>query len=98
MIAWLSSDGIGRARSAIMRAKCVEDLQVWQRAMDFWRAINAILDRPGLLRDRPLRDQLSDASDSIVSNIAEGFEQPSDRAFAKYLYTAKASTAETRTR
>ena len=32
------------------------------------------------------------------SNISEGFEQPTDRAFAKYLYTAKASTAEVRTR
>ena len=39
-----------------------------------------------------------DATDSILSNIAEGFEQPTDRAFAKYLYTSKASTAEVRKR
>jgi four helix bundle protein len=81
-----------------MRAKCVEDLQIWQRAMEFWKVINAILDRPRLASDRKLHDQLSDAADSIVSNIAEGFEQPTDRAFAAYLYTGKGSTAEARTR
>ena len=59
-----------------MKAKCVEDLQVWQRANEFWDAINAILDKPGLLRDRSLRDQISAAADSVVSNIREGFEQP----------------------
>jgi four helix bundle protein len=32
--------------------------------------------------------------DSILSNIAEGFEQPTDRSFAKSLYTSKASNAE----
>jgi len=81
-----------------MRAKSVQDLHVWQRAMEFWKAIDAILGRPRLSSDRKLHDQLSDAADSIVSNIAEGFEQPTDRAFAKYLYTAKGSTAEARTR
>ena len=34
----------------------------------------------------------------MVSNIDEGFEQPTDRAFANYVYISKASTAETRTR
>jgi four helix bundle protein len=81
-----------------MKAKCVEDLHVWQRANEFWDAINAILDKPGLLRDRSLRDQISTAADSIVSNIREGFEQPTDRAFVRYLFVAKASNAEARTR
>jgi four helix bundle protein len=76
----------------------VEDLKVWQRAMEFSRAITAIIDRPGFLADRRLREQLLDAADSVVSNIAEGFSQPTDRAFARYLYTAKASLAEARMR
>ncbi len=66
--------------------------------MEFWRAVNAILDRSGLLRDGRLRGQLSDATDSIVSNIAEGFAQSSDKGFARYLVTSKASTAEARAR
>lgn len=77
--------------------KRVEDLVAWQRAMQFWDAVNAILDRPRLRADGGLRGQLSDAVDSTVSNIAEGFEQSTDRAFAKYLYDAKGSLAEART-
>ena len=68
------------------------------RAQEFAVAVNAILRRPGFLRVRRLRDQIRDATDSIFSNIAEGFAQPSDRAFAKYLFTSKASAAEARTR
>ncbi len=45
-----------------------------------------------------LRDQIKDATDSVVSNIAEGFEQSTDRGFARYLYISKGSTAEVRTR
>jgi four helix bundle protein len=81
-----------------MKFKSVEDMKLWQSAMDFWRSINGILDYPGFLRDRSLRDQLDDAADSIVSNIEEGFEQPTDRAFARYLFISKASTAEARGR
>jgi four helix bundle protein len=33
-----------------------------------------------------------------VSNIAEGFAQPTDRAFAGYLFHAKGSNAEVRAR
>ncbi len=79
-------------------AQRVEDLKLWQRAMEFWRAISAIIDRPGLLANRRLRDQLMDAADSVVSNIAEGFTQPTDRAFANYLYMSKSSAAEARAR
>jgi four helix bundle protein len=61
-------------------------------------AVNAIIGRSGFERDRRLRDQVKDASDSMLSNIAEGFEQPTDRAFARYLFTSKASTAEVRKR
>jgi four helix bundle protein len=79
-------------------AQTVEDLKVWQRAQEFWVAVNALLNRSGFQRDRRLREQVKDAADSILSNIAEGFEQPTDRAFAKYLFTSKASTAEVRKR
>ena len=79
-------------------AQRVEELQVWQRANEFGVAVNAIIGKPGFQRDRRLREQILDASDSILSNISEGFEQPSDRGFVKYLYTSKASNAEARTR
>ena len=77
-------------------AKTVEELEVFQRATDFWKSVDALLAAKTLERD--LREQIKDAIDSVVSNITEGFEQPTDRAFAKYLFDAKASTAEARRR
>jgi four helix bundle protein len=79
-------------------AQRVEDLKVWQRARELCVAVNAICDRAGFQRDRRLRDQLTDAVDSVMANIAEGFAQPTDRAFARDLFISKASNAEARTR
>jgi four helix bundle protein len=79
-------------------AKRLEELTVYQKAVEFWEAVTALLDRPAFRRDRKLRDQISDANDSITSNISEGFEQSSDRAFARYLFIAKGSLAEVCTR
>ena len=78
-----------------MQFEKVEDLELWERADEFWVGVDEHpASWPCIRRHRKLHEQLSDAADSILSNIAEGFEQPTDRAFAKYLYTAKASTAE----
>lgn len=79
-------------------AKNLEELLVYQKAMEFWEAVNAIVERPEVRRNFKLRDQIADANDSIPSNIAEGFEQSSDAGFSKYLYHAKGSVAEVRVR
>jgi four helix bundle protein len=79
-------------------AKSLEELQIWQRAVQLDVAVSAIIEKPGFQKDRRLKEQILDAVDSVVSNIAEGFEQPTDRACAKYLYTSKASNGETRAR
>ena len=55
-------------------------------------AVTAILERPAFERDLDLRDQIRRAADSMVSNIAEGFAQPTDRALAGYLFHAKGRT------
>lgn len=79
-------------------AKKVEELELWRKATEFWKAVDPLLTRSAFERDWKLRNQLRDAIDSILSNISEGFEQSSDRGFAKYLYDAKGSTAEARRR
>jgi four helix bundle protein len=79
-------------------AKKLEELAVYQKALELWTAVTALLDRSAFRRDRQLRDQISEANDSIASNIAEGFEQSTDRAFARYLVIAKGSVAEVCTR
>ncbi len=75
-------------------AKKVDELPVYQRARQLWVAVNAILDRSGFGKDRKLREQIGDANDSVPSNISEGFQQPTDKAFVRYLFDAKASAAE----
>jgi four helix bundle protein len=81
-----------------MKLEKIEDFEVWKKAEGFWDAVNATLARPAFGKDFKLHDQVRDAIDSILSNFSEGFEQPTDRAFARYLYTSKGSTAETCTR
>ena len=75
-------------------ANKIEDLRVYQKAMEFWVAVNALIERRGYWKDRKLRDQIVDANDSITANISEGFEQPTDAAFVQYLFHAKGSLAE----
>jgi four helix bundle protein len=79
-------------------AKKIDDLPVFQKALEFWSAVNTILDRPSLRRNRDLWNQISNANDSITSNMREGFEQTSDDSFANFLVYAKGSVAEVVTR
>jgi four helix bundle protein len=75
-------------------AKKLEELPIYDKAVAFWSGVNAILESPRLRRDRNLHEQISDANDSITSNMVEGFEQGTDRAFAHFLTHSKASLAE----
>ena len=79
-------------------AKDFEELLVWKKGLELWEAVNPLLDLPGFGKDYDLRNQIRDAIDSVVANIPEGFEQPTDRSFAQYLYRSKASAAEVRGR
>jgi four helix bundle protein len=75
-------------------AKKIDELPVYKRAVEFCRAITAILEGSALRRDRELHKQISAANDSITANMEEGFEQSTDRHFANFLFTAKGSLAE----
>ncbi len=80
-----------------MCAKCVEELKVYQKALDAADAVSAILKRPCFQRDFKLREQLADSSDAVPSLIADGFPQSTDRFFAQMLYRSRGESAETRT-
>jgi four helix bundle protein len=54
----------------------LEEMSVYLKARDFSVAVTSIIDRPAFGRNRRLKDQIADANDSILSNMAEGFEQP----------------------
>jgi four helix bundle protein len=79
-------------------ARSLEELPIYPKAVEFCVAVTALLDRPGFRKNCKLRDQIDNANDSILSNMSEGFEQPTDKAVEKYLFVAKGSAAEVLTR
>lgn len=76
----------------------IEELPIYPKVIEFWVAVNALLAKPALRGDRDLHGQISRANSSIPSNMVEGFEQSTDRAFANFLTHSKGSVAEVRLR
>ncbi|MEQ1730295.1 MAG: four helix bundle protein [Vicinamibacterales bacterium] len=74
----------------------VHELQVFQRACLAADELFAVIRATPLGRDRDLSAQLNRGSIRVVSDIAEGFEQKTDRHFARYLYDARGGAAEIR--
>ena len=73
-----------------------EDLEAWKRARIFAKLIHSVSGNGNFGRDFGLKDQIRRAANSIVSNIAEGFERDGDKEFLQYLYVAKGSCGEVR--
>jgi four helix bundle protein len=84
------------ANKANQSAKHIEDLRVYQQARHLTNRVYAVTRNPAWAKDPSLRDQLRRAAVSVVSNIAEGFERETDKAFAQALYIAKGSCGEMR--
>ena len=75
-------------------ARKLEELPVYLKATEFWSAVNALLDKPKFRNNQDLHNEITRANNSIPSNMVEGFEQGTDRAFANYLTYSKGSLAE----
>ena len=71
-----------------------EELQIWQEGMEICYKVYEELKN---CRDFGLKNQMERSSVSVPSNISEGYELSSDRAFIRHLYIAKGSCAELRT-
>ncbi len=79
-----------------MKAKKLEDLQVYKKALKGIAEVSPLLGRLTVRRDFKLHDQLSESSGNIPGHIAEGFGQLTDKHFAHYLGIARGSAQETR--
>ncbi len=73
-----------------------EEILGWQKGRELCNLVYACTRQGSFARDFGLRDQISRATVSVISNIAEGFESQSNRTFTRYLYIAKGSAGEVR--
>jgi four helix bundle protein len=81
-------------KESIMAYGSFEDLDVWKRACRLAVRIYELLKD---CKDFGMKDQMTRASVSIPSNIAEGAERDSKAEFIRFLHIAKGSAAELRT-
>jgi len=73
-----------------------EDLIAWQKARVLTKQIYSITSNGAFAKDFGLRNQIRDASVSIMSNLAEGFERASRAEFHRFVVISKGSCAEVR--
>jgi four helix bundle protein len=66
------------------------EIEAWQIARQLTFQIYAISKRPAFAEDFGLQKQIRDASVSIMSNIAEGFERGGSREFLPFWLLPKA--------
>jgi four helix bundle protein len=78
-----------------MKITRFEDLECWKEARILvnivYKAINSSVK---FKKDYQLRNQVTDAVVSSMSNIAEGFSRHSNREFAQFLFISKSSVSE----
>ena len=78
-----------------MKITRFEDLKCWQEARILVNMIyEAIRNSPQFQKDFRLVGQITDASVSSMSNIAEGFSRRSDKEFIQFLFVSKSSATE----
>ena len=79
-----------------MKAKNLDDVLVYRKALVAADEVSAILKRPAFRKDLELRDQLSRSSGRVGPLIAEGFGQNTDRQMADYYGRARGSALESK--
>ena len=75
---------------------CLEELEIWQLARVYAKEIGKILRAASFDQEFGLKQQMKNASGSIMDNIAEGFGRGSKNEFVNHLTIAKGSAEETR--
>ena len=91
-----SRRGIECAQTIAMKARKLEDLLIYQRALEGIDAVSPILHELQRCKDFERHKQLSESSGNIPGHIGEGYGQGTDRQFAHYLCIARGSAQETR--
>lgn len=77
-----------------MRIERFEDIEAWKEARRLVNMIYDISDEENFSKDFGLKNQIRNASVSVMSNIAEGFDRGTNREFIQFLIVARASASE----
>ncbi len=73
-----------------------EEIEAWRTARELTKLIYSLTSQGAFSKDFGLKDQIRRAAVSVMSNIAEGFENQTQTQFIHYLGTAKALAGEVR--
>jgi len=73
-----------------------EKLVVWQKSKDLYGCVMTLVDALPLRHKKVLGDQMSRASVSVFSNIAEGRARGTTKEYIHFLHIAKGSLDELR--
>ena len=76
----------------------LEDLPVWQEAIRLAHGVYDLTDNPQFKISFSLRDQIERSSMSVSDNIAEGFERGTTNELLAFIYIARGSAGETRSK
>jgi len=74
--------------------RCFEDIRAWQEARILVRGIYRISNQGAFAKDFGLKDQIRRAAVSVMTNIAEGFDDDSKAEFARFLGYSRRSAVE----
>ncbi|MFQ6082684.1 MAG: four helix bundle protein [Candidatus Aminicenantia bacterium] len=77
-----------------MNYKRFEELPCWIKARELCQAIFGLINEPKFQKDFSLRNQLWGAADSVMDNIAEGFDAGTTREFIRFLGYSQRSCSE----
>jgi four helix bundle protein len=78
-----------------MGVRVFTDLLIWQRAREWSKRIFRLTKGQPFANDRRLVEQINDSSESVMSNIAEGFGRGTQGEFVTFLGYALGSLNET---
>jgi four helix bundle protein len=94
-LGWMSHRRDSRCIEVLaMRVQRFEDLFAWQQARGLVRGVYSIVRCGPARRDFGYRDQICNASISVMTNIAEGFSRRSRVEFARFLDISRSSARE----
>ena len=77
-----------------MKLTKFEDIEAWQEARKLTNVVYKVSKQGAFGKDYGLKDQIQGSSNSIMANIAEGFDSQSNPEFVKFLGYALRSASE----